>query len=101
MKDLTRKSPRKPDVPEEIQARWQRIVDLMAGVLALPAATIMKADLPQFEVFPPGATHGNHFRRGYRTILLETEDGPWRNPEWGARAKKEDSIDAESKAGIP
>jgi len=31
MNDLIKIAAKKPDVPEEIQTRWQRTVDLMAG----------------------------------------------------------------------
>ena len=70
MNDLTEKTPRKPDVPEEIQARWQRIVDLMARVLSVPAGLIMKVDPPQLEVFISSVTEGNPFRKGERADLL-------------------------------
>jgi GAF domain-containing protein len=69
MNDLTKSSPRKPDVPEEIQARWQRILDLMAKILSVPGSVITKADAPQIEVFLSSVTEGNPFRRGDRLRL--------------------------------
>jgi len=40
----------KPDIPDEIIAKWQRVVDLMAEIVGVPAGLIMKVDPPQIEV---------------------------------------------------
>ncbi len=69
MNDLPEGSARKPDVPEEIQARWQRIVDLMARAVAVPAGLIMRVDPPQIEVFLSSATEGNPYEKGERADL--------------------------------
>ena len=69
MNDLIKSPTRKPDVPEEIQVRWQRIVDLMAGVLGVPAGLIMRVDSPQLEVLVSSATDGNPYRKGERAEL--------------------------------
>jgi formate hydrogenlyase transcriptional activator len=67
--ELTNRTVTKPDVPEEVQARWQRIVDIMAMVLGVSAGLIMKVDPPQIEVFRSSATEGNPYRKGERSNL--------------------------------
>lgn len=69
MNDLGKRATRKPDVPEEIQARWQRIVDLMVRVVGVPAGLIMRVDSPQIEVFLSSATEGNPYQKGEREDL--------------------------------
>jgi len=69
MNDLNKRTPKKPDIPEEIQARWQRILDLMARILNVTAAAITKADPPQLEVFLTSLGEGNPFRKGERSKL--------------------------------
>jgi len=70
MNRISTTTPDKPGVPEEIQARWQRILDLLARILNVTAAAIMKADPPQIEVFLSSTTEGNPFRRGDRLKLV-------------------------------
>jgi GAF domain-containing protein len=69
MNDLSKRATRKPDVPEEIQARWQRIVDVMGRVVGVPAGLIMRVDSPQIEVFLSSATEGNPYQKGERADL--------------------------------
>jgi len=69
MNGLTKSTARKPDVPEQMQARWQQILDLMARVLAVSAGAIMKVDQPEIEIFLSSVTEGNPFPRGKRINL--------------------------------
>jgi len=69
MTEFPRHTGKKPDVPETIQARWQRIVDLMARVLSVPSGLIVKVDPPQMEVLNSSLTEGNPFRKGERVDL--------------------------------
>ncbi len=62
MNDLI--TPPRPDIPAEIQTRWQRILDMLAMIMCAPACVIMKADLSQIDVFLSSATGGNPFHRG-------------------------------------
>jgi PAS domain S-box-containing protein len=59
----------RPDIPQDIQSRWQRIADLMAGILSVPAGLIMRVDPPQIEVFLSSATEKNPFPKGSRADL--------------------------------
>ncbi len=52
------------DVPDAIVAKWQRIVDLMARTVDVPAALIMRVDPPQVEVFVSSAGAGNPYKKG-------------------------------------
>jgi len=56
----------KPDVPSNIQEKWQTIVDLMAKILEAPAGLIMKVDPPQIEVFISSKNKRNPYEKGER-----------------------------------
>ena len=61
---------KKPDVPSNMQEKWQQIVDLMAKIVRVPAGLIMKIDPPQIEVFLSSKTKGNPYKKGERPILI-------------------------------
>jgi len=69
MNDLTKSISRKPDVPAWIQTKWQRIVNLMAVILNVPAALIMRVDSPQVEVFLSSLTAKDPLQKGKRVDL--------------------------------
>jgi PAS domain S-box-containing protein len=48
---------------------WQSIVDIVADIIAVPAALIMKIDLPYIEVFRSSRSNNNPYKAGKRTIL--------------------------------
>lgn len=52
----------KPEIPENIQAKWQRIVDLMAIIINVPAALIMRKDEAIIEVFKANYSENNPFK---------------------------------------
>ncbi len=64
MSSRTQTSKIKPDIPEEMRARWQRIVDLMARTFSVPAGAIIKAESTEMEVFVASATKENPYRSG-------------------------------------
>ncbi|NMC77134.1 MAG: PAS domain S-box protein [Candidatus Methanofastidiosa archaeon] len=59
----------KPDLPEEILEKWQRIVNLIAKIIRVPACLIMKVDPPEIEVFLSSKTEGNPYHKGERASL--------------------------------
>ena len=59
----------KPVITDVMLAKWQRVVDLMARVVNVPAGLIMKVDPPQIEVFISSSTKGNPYERGERANL--------------------------------
>ncbi len=69
MNGLTKRPPKKPDISEEIQAGWQRVVDLMARTADVSAGLIMRVDPPRIEVFVSSSTEGNPYRKGERADL--------------------------------
>jgi len=69
MHDSAQKASKKPDIPEKFLAKWQRIVDLMARTVGVPAGLIMRVDPPQIEVFISSATEGNPYKQGERADL--------------------------------
>ena len=53
----------KPPIPEEILEKWQRVVDILARLLTVPAGLIMKRAEPQHLVFVSSASEGNPYKR--------------------------------------
>ena len=50
-------------VPAQITEKWQEIVDLLAEVLGIPSALIMKVEAPNIRVFIRGPLEGNPYER--------------------------------------
>jgi PAS domain S-box-containing protein len=69
MHDRAQQASKKPEIPDELIAKWQRIVDLMARTVGVPAGLIMKVDPPQIEVFISSVTEGNPYMKGERADL--------------------------------
>jgi len=61
--------PVKPEIPKEIMDKWQRIVNIMARIVGVPAGLIMKIDPPQIEVFISSKTEKNPYHKGERANL--------------------------------
>jgi transcriptional regulator with GAF, ATPase, and Fis domain len=61
---LAERTPKKPDIPEEIQDGWQCIVDLMARTADVPAGLIMRADPPRIQVLVSSTTECNPYNKG-------------------------------------
>lgn len=61
--------PVKPEIPKEIMDKWQRIVNIMARIVGVPAGLIMKVDPPQIEVFISSKTEKNPYHKGERANL--------------------------------
>src|ERR1700674_3690910 len=47
------------EVPSEIIRKWQEIVDLLAEIMHVPSASIMRVDLPHIKVFVSSTSEGN------------------------------------------
>jgi PAS domain S-box-containing protein len=69
MHGRVQKASTKPDIPDELVVKWQRIVDLMARTVGVPAGLVMRVDPPQIEVFISSATEGNPYKQGERADL--------------------------------
>ena len=54
------------EVPQWIIDKWQNIINILAELLDIPAALIMKADEPYMEVYLASQTEGNPYRPGAR-----------------------------------
>jgi len=46
-------------VPPDIIRKWQEIVDLLAELMHVPSASIMRVEPPQIKVFVSSASKGN------------------------------------------
>ncbi|MFW0860402.1 MAG: PAS domain S-box protein [Dehalococcoidia bacterium] len=56
-------------ITPEIIDRWQGIVDLIADIVKVPAALIMKVEPPEITVFVASHSKGNPYKRGERASL--------------------------------
>jgi len=59
----------KPTVPEDVIAKWQRVVDLAANIVDVPSSLIMKTDPPDHSVFVSSRTDGNPYEVGQSFVL--------------------------------
>jgi PAS domain S-box-containing protein len=57
------------EVPQEISHKWQEIVNLLAEIMRVPAALIMKVEPPEITVFVASESVGNPYERGARAGL--------------------------------
>ncbi|MGM4916253.1 GAF domain-containing sensor histidine kinase [Tardiphaga sp. 813_E8_N1_3] len=48
-------------VPAEVMQKWQEIVDLLAEILCVPSALIMRVESPNIKVFVSSASKGNPY----------------------------------------
>ncbi|MBN1489283.1 MAG: GAF domain-containing protein [Phycisphaerae bacterium] len=66
---MNESKPAKPTIPVGKLERWQRVADLIAGLIEVPAGLIMRVDPPEIEVFVSSATPGNPYEAGERARL--------------------------------
>lgn len=59
----------KPLISDEVVVKWQRIVDLIARVVGVPASRITRFESPEIEVFITSNTKGNPYHNGKRLNL--------------------------------
>ncbi|MHA1686060.1 MAG: GAF domain-containing sensor histidine kinase [Candidatus Heimdallarchaeaceae archaeon] len=57
------------DIPQDILNHWQRIVDLIAKIMDVPAALIMRVDPPEIEVLVSSETKEKPYKAGTRGDL--------------------------------
>lgn len=62
-------SSQKPEIPTEIVEKWQRILDLMAGIINVPAGLIMKLEEHHIGVFLSSLTDENPYEVGEKVEL--------------------------------
>ena len=56
-------------IPKEVVQKWQRVVNIMAELIDVPAALIMKVDPPYIEVFRSSESSKNPYKVGGREHL--------------------------------
>jgi transcriptional regulator with GAF, ATPase, and Fis domain len=87
------------EVPRSTLLAWQEIVDLLAEMIAIPAALIMRLDDPDIEVFVSSGSQGNPYHPGdreqvwnsglYCETVIKTQDtllvpNALTDPDWRA-----------------
>ncbi|MGI9384584.1 MAG: hypothetical protein ACR2PO_15645, partial [Methyloligellaceae bacterium] len=60
---------RKPDIPEALMAKWQRVVDLTANIADVPSSLVMRTDPPDHSVLVSSSTDGNPYEVGQSFVL--------------------------------
>ena len=53
--------PQHSQIPPEVVRKWQEIVDLLAEIMQVPSAVIMRAEPPDIKVFVSSASDGNPY----------------------------------------
>ena len=51
----------KPHIPDDMLAKWQRIIDILANLLSVPAGLIMKTEAPKHNVFVASTNPENSY----------------------------------------
>lgn len=59
----------KPEINEELQEKWQKIVDLAAKIIGVPAGLITRVHEKQLEVLLASNTEGNIFQKNLKLDL--------------------------------
>ena len=62
-------SSEKPDIPEKMIAEWQRVVDLAADLVDVPASLVMKTDPPDHSVLVSSKGEQNPYAVGQSFVL--------------------------------
>ena len=57
------------DIDDQVLNTWQSIVDTVADIIGVPAALIMRADLPYIEVLRSSRSSNNPYNSGKRKII--------------------------------
>jgi len=60
-----------PPIPEATLAKWQRIVNLVATMVEVPASLVMKTDMPDHGVLLASEAEGNPYKVGQNFVLNE------------------------------
>lgn len=63
---------RKPDITQAMVGKWQRVVDLTAGIVDVPASLVMKTDPPDHAVLVSSNSAGNPYEVG-RSFALNNK----------------------------
>ncbi len=58
------------EIPEEVIQKWQRLVNIMAKLISVPAGLIMMIDGHDIEVFVSSQSEGNPYHRGDSERLI-------------------------------
>jgi GAF domain-containing protein len=58
------------DIPDQVMSSWQSVVNIMAGLLDVPAALIMRINQDEIEVLTASRTESNPYSPGEREKLV-------------------------------
>jgi two-component sensor histidine kinase len=59
----------KPEIPDTVERKWQRIVDLVARIMQVPTGLITRLTTENLEIFVASATSGNPYKKDDRDRL--------------------------------
>ena len=57
------------EIPDDVFEKWQKMVDLMAEIIGVPAGLIMKVHENEIEVFVTSSSKGNPYEKGEKANL--------------------------------
>ena len=93
-------------VPSAVVTKWQRIVDLLAEIMRVPAALVMQVEPPNIKVFVSSESEGNPYELGeleglntglFCDTVIETRQ-PWLVPD--ALVDEEWKSNADTRLGM-
>lgn len=59
-------TPAEVDMPSNVLSKWQALVDLLAGIMKVPSALVVKIEPPNAKVLVSSDSKGNPFARDTR-----------------------------------
>ena len=62
-------STKKPEIPEEVQEKWQKIVNLVARIIHVPTGLITRLTATDLEIFIASKTEGNPYKKNDKDRL--------------------------------
>ena len=72
--------PHSTEVPSEIVRKWQEIVNLLAEIIHVPSALIMRVEPPNIKVFVSSDSKGNPYEQNevsqYGALLRDRHEHP-------------------------
>lgn len=95
MKTVSITSQSKPDITADVISKWQKVIDIMAEIINVPAGLIMKINEDNIEVFISSDSENNPYTPGDKEFLghgLYCESVIGRNSELLISNARQDSV---------
>ena len=60
------------DIPQNFISKWQNIVDILAKIIGIPSALIMKVENEHMEVFISSKSENNPYQVGQKSYGMDS-----------------------------